>query len=430
VIDTGTAGAHAHELLDALAECSDDPDRLTRLSFGPAHRRASDLILGWMEHAGLAATIDAAGTVRGSWQAVGEGRRCLLLGSHIDTVPNAGRFDGMLGVVVAILAAELVLRAGDDLPFDIEVLAFGDEEGLRYPNASIGSRALGESLSSQVLQSSDAAGVRLGDAIAAFRNQPQEPLAALRLDPDGLVGYLEVHIEQGPVLDSLGAPLGVVTAIAAATRLRIEVSGTGGHAGTVPMRLRRDALAGAADLVLAVEALGQNAPADLVATVGELEIHDAAANAIPSEVEFTVDMRAATDAELAAGLDALRWEFDERGRRRALDVRITTTYEGRSTPCDTGLTDAVAAAVTALGLAAPRIASGAGHDAQSVARVAPVAMIFVRCADGVSHDPAEYASPHDVGLAVAALVGTVERLAQAERARECAGRTLTPGGQR
>lgn len=419
--DVAELGRRAHEMLDALAACTDEPGRITRLSFGPAHERAAGLVRGWMADAGLEARVDAVGTVRGR-ATVGPGRtpgagdarpRRLLVGSHIDTVPDAGGFDGMLGVVVGILAAGELRRRGEQLPFELEVLAFGDEEGLRFPGASIGSLALAQALPQSRLAVRDATGVTLGEALAGFGLDPAPDLRELVLDPAELVGYLEVHIEQGPVLEASGEPLGLVTSIAAATRLRVTVIGRGGHAGTVPMSMRADALAAAADLVLAVEAVARSAGTGVVATVGELDLASPAANAIPERVTFTIDLRAPLDGALGRAREHLADELRAAADRRGVSLELVTEYEGRATVCDEALSDAFAAAAAAEASAhLPRLTSGAGHDAQSLAAITPVAMLFVRCRDGVSHVPQEYASPEDVGLAVTVLADTIAHLAR------------------
>lgn len=425
-------GDRAHEMLDALADCTDEPGRITRLSFGPAHVRAARLVAEWMRDAGLEARVDAAGTVRGlrsfgsARPEAHSGRRRLLIGSHIDTVPDAGRFDGMLGVVIGILAVSELVRRGAELPFDVEVLAFGDEEGLRFPGASIGSLSLAAALPQHVLETPDAQGVSLGQALSDFRQavDPEsdpDPVdgpvsGSLALDPAELVGYLEVHIEQGPVLESANAPLGVVTSIAAASRLRVEVSGAAGHAGTVPMAMRRDALAAAAEMIIAVESLAGSSAEGLVATVGELVIESPAANSIPGAVTFSVDLRAPVDEVLAMGRASLVESLHHVGRRRGVAVDVLPQYDGRATICDGHLSTVLSAATAEHDAQARHLPSGAGHDAQSMAAVTPVGMLFVRSRAGASHVPDEYSSPSDCGLAVSVLVDSVLQLADARPA--------------
>ena len=430
--DTRSLGLRAAEMLDALAACTDEPGCITRLSFGPAHRAAADLVLGWMAEAGLDAEVTETGTVRGRTQPTASPspsertpRRRLLIGSHIDTVPDAGRFDGMLGVVVGILAAGELNRGREHLPFDLEVLAFGDEEGLRFSGTSIGSLSLARALPQELLDDRDDEG-SLSEALAGFGLAPRPRLDELPYDPDELVGYLEVHIEQGPVLEAMGAPLGVVSSIAAATRLRARVRGDGGHAGTVPMALRRDALAAAAELVGAVEKIGLASADGVVCTVGEFTVGAPAANSIAGSVEFSIDLRAPYDDLLSAAQGALVAELDRIAHRRAVEMEVETEYEGAATICDDDLSDAFNQALVDLGLPAPRLPSGAGHDAQSLAEITPVAMLFVRCRAGASHDPAEYASPEDIGLAVAALVRTLSSLALQTTAAGIAARKETP----
>jgi allantoate deiminase len=419
-------------MLDALADCTDEPGRISRLSFGAAHVRAARLVAEWMRDAGLEARVDAAGTVRGirsfgsSRAEAHSGRRRLLIGSHIDTVPDAGRFDGMLGVVTGILAVSELVRRGAELPFDVELLAFGDEEGLRFPGASIGSLSLAAALPQDVLETPDAQGVELGQALRDFRQavDPEsdphpvdEPLpGSLALDPAELVGYLEVHIEQGPVLESENAPLGVVTSIAAASRLRVKASGAAGHAGTVPMAMRRDALAAAAEMIVAVESIAGASTGGLVATVGELVIESPAANSIPGAVTFSVDLRAPFDEVLAVGRESIVEALHRVGRGRDVTVDVLPQYDGRATICDDRLSAVLASTTAQHGVQAPHLPSGAGHDAQSIAAVTPVGMLFVRSRGGASHVPDEYSWPSDCGLAVSVLVASVLQLADARPA--------------
>lgn len=295
--DPAALGRRAEAMLADLAAISAEPDRLVRLYLTPEHRRGADLVAGWMRDAGMAVSEDALATVRGRMPpTAGNGRRVLLLGSHIDTVVDAGRYDGTLGVVAAILAVEEIRRRGTALPFAVEVLAFGDEEGVRFPTTLAGSSAVAGILSPAELDQPDRDGVTLADALRAFGHDPAE-IAAAAIAREDAVGYLEVHIEQGPVLEREGLPLGVVSAIAGATRARITVTGEAGHAGTVPMAIRRDALTAAAELILAVEAIGRAGEADgLVATVGRLDARPGAINVVPGAVEMTLDLRAAADA--------------------------------------------------------------------------------------------------------------------------------------
>lgn len=410
-METRVLGERAEAMLLALASISAEPDRLTRLYLTEEHRRAARLVAEWMRGAGLRVRMDAAGTVHGLLPAGKEeplSAKRLLVGSHIDTVVDAGRYDGTLGVVAAILAVEELRRQKIALPFALEILAFGDEEGVRFPKTLIGSSTVAGALSDPMLDLTDADGVTIRAALAAFGGDP-DALAAEAYRREDVLGYLEVHIEQGPVLERLGLPLGVVTAIAGQARWRVIVKGEAGHAGTVPMAIRRDALAAAAEMVLAVEAAARatNA-ASLVATVGELRVLPGASNVIPGEVRFSLDLRSAEDRGREAAAGEIRRRLEEIAARRGVAMQIEVAHEKPVAACAPEMIEKIAGAVEAVTVRpAHRLMSGAGHDGQAMAHLAPIGMIFVRCRGGISHNPAEYASPDDMGLAVAALVETI-----------------------
>jgi allantoate deiminase len=404
-LDITDLGARAEAMIAALGEISAEPNRLVRLFLTPEHRRAADLVATWMRDAGLDVREDALGTVRGYLS--GSGSRPLLIGSHIDTVVNAGRYDGILGVVAGILAARHIAASGKRLPFGIEVLAFGDEEGSRYVTTLTSSRAVAGVLDPAQLRQTDGDGTTLADAIKAYGKDPADIAGAAA--PRDALAYVEVHIEQGPALEAAGQPLGVVTAIAGQTYFTVELTGEAGHAGTVPLPLRRDALAGAAEIVQLVESLAHEHSDGVVATVGHLRVTPNASNVIPGGVTFTLDLRTTSDATR----EAIAARFADRARavaqRRRLDIVITQTRDTATTPCDPRLQDGLAKAAKAVGCDAPRLGSGAGHDGQAMAKLCPVGMLFVRCRGGISHNPAEHASPHDMGLAIAALIEFIER---------------------
>jgi allantoate deiminase len=398
-------------MLQALASISAEPDKLTRLYLTEEHRRAARLVAEWMRAAGLKVRMDAAGTVHGLLPAGEEGPHAakrLLVGSHIDTVVDAGRYDGTLGVVAAILAVEELRRRQAALPFALEVLAFGDEEGVRFPKTLIGSSTVAGALRDPMLDLTDADGVTIRAALAGFGGDP-DALEAEAYRRDDVLGYLEVHIEQGPVLERLGLPLGVVTAIAAQGRYRLTVKGEAGHAGTVPMEIRRDALAAAAEMALAIEAVGREPnEASLVATVGEFRVMPGASNVIPGEVRFSLDLRAATDPAREGAAAEIRRRVEAIAARRGASLAMDAVHEKPVAACAPEMIETIAGAIeTTTGQAGHRLMSGAGHDGQAMIHLAPIGMIFVRCRGGISHNPAEYASPEDMGLAVAALVETI-----------------------
>jgi allantoate deiminase len=397
-------GSRAETMVNALASISAEPDRLVRLFLTPEHRRAADLVARWMGEAGLAVSEDALGTVRGR---LGGAKR-LLIGSHIDTVIDAGKYDGPFGVIAGILAAEHFVRAGATLPFGIDVLAFGDEEGSRFPVTLTSSSACAGIFKPESLDLADRAGVTLRDALAAYGKAPGE-IAAAAYPREEAAAYVEVHIEQGPVLETRNQPLGVVTAIIGQTYLNIEFLGEAGHAGTVPMLLRRDALAGAAEAMLLGEKLARDTKGEVVATVGRLSVAPGATNVIPANVVVIFDIRSGSESARAKLAETLKAGVREIADRRHLGLTITSTREVATTPCHPHVQDQFAEAIRALGTEPLRLGSGAGHDGQAMAKLCPIGMLFVRCRGGISHNPMEYASPRDLGLAVAALIGFIER---------------------
>ncbi|SFN14332.1 allantoate deiminase [Pleomorphomonas diazotrophica] len=410
----GDIGARAEAMLAELAAFSDSDANLTRLYLSPAHRAAADRVAEWMREAGLDVGFDALGTVRGRLKPTAAGRagnRRLLIGSHIDTVVDAGRYDGMLGVVAGILAAEELRSRSIDLPFGIDLLAFGDEEGVRFPTTLVSSSAVAGCLVPSDLDARDADGVSLRDALQAFGGDPQAA-ASTAYARDEALAYLEVHIEQGPVLEAEGLPLGIVTSIAGQSRFSITVTGEAGHAGTVPMTLRRDALAASAEMMLAIEDVARAGGAhQMVATVGRLAAKPGAVNVIPADVTFTLDIRADADAPRLAAIAELDARFRAIAGRRGVSVAMEKFYESPTTPCAPRLQEAFAGAARDLGLADRRLASGAGHDGHAMHHLTDVGMLFVRCRGGISHNPAEHATIDDMGLAVEALIKAVERLA-------------------
>jgi allantoate deiminase len=402
--DIDALGARAEAMVNALGTISAEPDRLVRLFLTPEHRRAADRIAEWMRAAGLSVGEDALGTVRGRLE--GESEKRLLIGSHIDTVIDAGKYDGPFGVIAGILAAEHF--RGKRLPFGIDVLAFGDEEGLRFPATLSSSSASAGAFRPEMLALADRDGVTLGGAVAAYGKSAADiPAAAYARDE--AAAYVEVHIEQGPVLETRNQPLGVVTAIIGQTYLNVEFLGEAGHAGTVPMLLRRDGLAGAAEAILLGETLARETKGEVVATVGRIAVAPGATNVIPANVVVIFDIRSGSEAARANFAETLKSGARAIADRRHLGITITSTREVATTPCHPHIQDQLAEAIRALGAEPLRLGSGAGHDGQAMAKLCPVGMLFVRCRGGISHNPMEYASPRDLGLAVAALIGFIER---------------------
>ncbi|MBN9018384.1 MAG: allantoate amidohydrolase [Rhizobiales bacterium] len=415
---TRELGERAQRMIDALAAISADPDRLTRLYLTPEHRRAADLVGEWMTAAGLATRLDAAGTMRGALPPGRSGKsanKALLIGSHIDTVIDAGRYDGNLGVVAGILAVEVLKARGIQLPFGLEILAFGDEEGVRFPVTLTSSAVAAGTFDPTTLDAADESGTTLGEALKAFGTDPAR-LSGEAYDRPGVLGYLEVHIEQGPVLEASNEPLGVVSAIASQSRHRVRIRGEAGHAGTVPMAMRHDALTAAAEIILEIEATArQGKKHSLVATVGHVEVMPGASNVIPADVRFSVDVRAADDAARKAAVETISNFARKIDRRRHVVVGFETVMEKPVARCAPRLQKAIGAAVSAVqGKPARSLMSGAGHDGQSMVQLTDFGMIFVRCRAGISHNPLESVTIDDMGAAVEALVGTIVELARQE----------------
>jgi allantoate deiminase len=373
--------------LDDLARISERPDALTRRFLTPEHARANALVGDWMRAAGMAVRTDEIGNVVGRYEAVEPGRPALLLGSHLDTVVDAGRYDGMLGVVSAIACVADLDANGIRLPFAIEIVGFADEEGTRFGATLLGSRALAGTFDRTALDRTDADGITMAEALIRFGLDPSRIERAARR-PDEFLGYVELHIEQGPVLEAEELAVGCVTAISGATRLAVTVEGMAGHAGTVPMAVRRDALAAAAECVLMIERRAAAEP-ELVGTVGRIEAGPGAVNVVPGSARFTVDLRAPADERRAVALADLLAGFDAIAARRQVTITTTKTHDAASSPCAPWLADQIRDAIEAEAHALRSLPSGAGHDGMAVASITDIAMLFVRCRGGISHNPAE-----------------------------------------
>ena len=394
----------------ALGRHSDSPQHYTRTYLTPAHQAAARELAGWMGEAGMTVRTDAVGNVIGRYEAAGPGAPALMIGSHFDSVRNGGKFDGNLGILLGIGCVDALRSRAERLPVAIEVAAFADEEGARFQTSFLSSRALVHGFDPKLLERRDAQGVTLADALRAVGLDPSR-VGEARLAPGHLAGYVEVHIEQGPVLLKDGHALGVVTVIAAGARHAMRVAGEAGHAGTVPMAMRHDALAAAAEMVLAIERQCR-ADAALVGTVGLLEVKDGTGNVIPGEVRFTIDIRSGDGEKLAAAQRKVFAELDAIAAMRGVKLEANRTHDVRAVPCSARMQDAFAASIerTAGKPPARRLPSGAGHDAMIMADATEVGMMFVRCgAGGVSHNPAETVTAEDCGLAVDAVLDFLRR---------------------
>jgi allantoate deiminase len=394
--------------LDILGSCTEESGRLTRPFASEAMRRAHDHVTSWMREAGMTVRKDNIGNLHGRCESAG-GDTTLLLGSHLDSVRDAGRYDGPLGVMVAVAAVQRLHDSGSRLPFAIEVIAFADEEGLRYGTTYLGSRAMAGALDPADLHRPDAQGVTMAEAIRGFGGDPDR-VGEDRWAGRTLLGYVEVHIEQGPVLEARDLPIGIVSAIVGQSRLSFVFTGEAGHAGTVPMNRRKDALAAAAEFVLLVEAEAR-ATDGLVATVGQMAVSPGAANVVPGKAMLTLDVRHAHDAVRLEHVNRIRQLARDIAERRRLSVESWPIAENRSIHSSPRLTALLAQAAQSLGHPAVNLPSGAGHDAVVMAGLTDVAMLFVRCKGGISHNPAESVNEEDVAVAIDVLARFLELLA-------------------
>jgi allantoate deiminase len=407
--------------IDRLAAISEVPEHLARIFLTAEHRAAADLLLDWMRQAGMKAHLDAIGNVCGRYEGDRPGLPCLMLGSHYDTVRDAGKWDGPLGLITAISCVADLHKRGRRLPFAIEVIGFADEEGVRFASTLLGSRAVAGTFVESVLGSKDEAGLSMRDALVQFGLDPQHIGAAARI-PRELHAYVELHIEQGPVLEGLNLPVGVVSAISGATRLAVRLSGMAGHAGTVPMASRRDALAGASECIVAIEEFCRTDPDGLVGTVGYIHATPGATNVIPGQVSFTIDMRAPSDAHRKLAVTDIVRRIDAIAKRRKLTLQIDVTHENRTVPCAPWLRAQVSEAIAGEGCRVSELPSGAGHDGMAMIDIADVGMIFVRCRGGISHHPDEHVDLADADTGARVLLRLIENF----RPREAAGGAAKP----
>lgn len=407
---------------DELAGYSSMAGGLERVHLSPEHAAVNRLTARWMEQAGLRTWQDPAGNVCGRREGREPGMPALLLGSHLDTVPDAGRYDGMLGVVMAIAVVErLVGRLGDrtaELPFALEVIGFTDEEGTRFGKALLGSQAVAGTWDEAWWELRDQNGTTLREAFEGFGLAPDRIGEAARR-PEELVGYLEAHIEQGPDLEAADASLGYVTTIAGARRFVLSVVGEARHAGGTPYARRRDALVGASEAIMAVERLAR--ASECIATVGRVDVHPGAVNVIPGRADLTLDLRAATDPERDAMWEAMRVQIEAICAARGLRLEVVETHCAPAAPCAAWLQRAVVDGIRTTGDPHPiGLWSRAGHDAMAIAAVTDIGMLFVRCHDGISHHPGEDVREVDVARGLDALEAAVLRVAEAVRSREVA----------
>ena len=398
--------SQAWERLESLGTITDRPPGLTRSFLSPASLSAARQIMEWMEECGLRSSHDVMGNIRGSRAGLDPDCRPLLLGSHIDTVIDAGKYDGALGIIVAIAAVGLLTAQGASLSRPVQILGFSDEEGVRFQAAYLGRRACVGEPDDAALAVRDESGRTVREIIAS--EGWHEGAEKIRFTPGEAVAYVEIHIEQGRVLEESENALGVVPAICGQTRALITLRGRAEHAGTTPMSMRQDALAGAAACVLAIEKIAIGQP-PLVATVGKLDVTPGASNAIPGQVTFTIDLRHPDDALRGTVVAMIRSAIGEIAVARSLECLHEIVQSTPAVVCDPEIVSLLALAIGGSG-PVPRIPSGAGHDAVMMSRIMPVGMMFVRCREGRSHHPDEAITKDDLSAAIAATARLIKLL--------------------
>lgn len=403
--------AHSHsdvartvmERCELLATFSEEPGRVTRRFATPPMHQVHDAVAAWMRAAGMSVEVDAIGNLIGRYETDQPGARTLLLGSHLDTVRDAGKYDGVLGVMVALACLERLHERGMRLPFSLELLCFADEEGLRYSSIYMGSKAVTGRFDPQALTLLDEYGVSMAEALRTFGGRPDPSLlTTARWSAQKLLGYCEVHIEQGPVLEARNLPLAAVASIVGQQRLLLRFRGEQGHAGTLPMDLRRDALCAAAEFILAVETLGRSVPG-LVATVGQVQVQPGASNVVPGLVELSLDIRHESDELRDLYARQLVAQAERICAARSLQFACQQIQNSLTVSCAAHLLQRWRQALADEAYPVFQLSSGAGHDAVAMSELTDVAMLFVRCRGGISHNPLEAVQEEDVAAALAVL---------------------------
>jgi allantoate deiminase len=387
------------ERINELAAISDSEQGITRMYGTPAFIAGCQKVSEWMEAAGLQTRIDNIGNVRAVLSCNKPDAKTLVIASHIDTVVNAGRFDGPLGVLMGLDIIEQLTHSDAPLPFHIELIAFCDEEGVRFHTTYLGSQVVTGSFDYTLLPKEDAEGATLQQAIQSIGGNVQK-LQADAIPDDKWLGYFEIHIEQGPVLYEKEIPVAVVSSIAGQQRSELIFKGTAGHAGTVPMDMRQDALCNAAEFIVEAEKFALAQKDDIVATVGKLAITDGAANVIPGEVICSMDLRSADQTKLREAHLALQHIAETISRKRNIAFEWNIIQKNEPVACSASMNSLLAQAIKDAGYEVISLTSGAGHDAVPVSAVSPVCMLFVRCFKGISHNPLENVELKDIAAAV------------------------------
>lgn len=405
--DYGKIAQQVMTRCDELGKISQSDENLDRRYLTPEHQQANQLVGEWMSQAGMKTWQDEAGNLWGRLESKTPNAPRFLVGSHLDTVPNGGKYDGMLGVLAPISLIHALNEQSLELPFHLDLVGFGDEEGTRFRSTLLGSRALTGQWPAEWAEVEDADGISLKNALKTFGSDFDKiPNAAI--STDDLIGYLELHIEQGPVLEQEGLPVGVVSAIAGAKRFEINIKGMAGHAGTVPMPLRQDALCAASEMILAVERIAQEH--GIVATVGQINNRPNGVNVISGNTSISLDIRSEFDDKRDAGLAQIMLKIKAIADRRQVTLGIKQTHAASAVHCDKGLQGILRDAIANAGYKALTLPSGAGHDAMAIANICPVAMLFMRCDKGISHNPAEAINAEDVAVSLEVLDHAIKNL--------------------
>jgi allantoate deiminase len=397
--------------INELATVTELPGTVTRTFGTYAFLEGSRKVMNWMTEAGLPTHIDNMGNVHGKLMSNTPGAKTLVIASHIDTVVNAGKFDGPLGVLMGLDCLEQLIASQTNLPFHIELIAFSDEEGVRFHTTYLGSKVVAGTFDTSLLATKDGTGISLQEAISNMGGDVTQ-LKHDNIKADDWLGYFEIHIEQGPVLYEKNIPVAIVKAIAGQRRMELRFSGEAGHAGTVPMHMRNDALCCAAEFVLEVERFAKTNPGNVVATIGTLQIPHAASNVIPGEVVCTLDLRSDNNNTLTACFDTIKKTGESIAARRNIQLRSKVVQETTSLIMDAALNSSLAKAISEAGYEVIELVSGAGHDAVAIAPVAPVCMLFVRCYKGISHNPQEDVELKDIAAALEVSGNFIDNLIQ------------------
>jgi allantoate deiminase len=385
--------------INELASVSEDKSCVTRTYGTPAFIEGRNKVEQWMKDAGLDTRIDNIGNVRGRLLSKNANAKTFVIASHIDTIINAGKFDGPLGVLMGLDLIEYLLQSKTQLPFHIELAGFCDEEGCRFHTTYLGSKAVAGSFDKSMLTAKDAAGISLEEAIKKNGGDVNS-LSKDAIAKNDWLGYFEIHIEQGPVLYEKEIPVGVVTAIAGQRRVEIKFTGEAGHAGTVPMDMRKDALTCAAEFILAAESFGGDNKKDIVATIGKVNIPNSASNVIPGEVILSLDIRSADETILSSSYDKIKKIAEDICTKRNIEIEWNLIQQTKPVTCDDEMNKLLKRSIGIAGFETVELVSGAGHDAVPVSAISPVAMLFVRCFKGISHNPLENVELKDIAAAI------------------------------